>query len=452
MYDELMKIALGEGMLLEDIEAHGHAVSDAARNFAELNPNSEEQLRETLGQAAQDTSDVPVAFRTIAEQARATAISKLTAIPAATGTTFAGKSDRRHETRLIAPASTMTTVGTVNGKGSWTIRPADVDDARGIAALFETVFGVTRPASYGVWKFDENPAGPPITVVAEDAGRIVGQYMLLPTPLRLGKQRILGAQSLDTMTHPDYRGQGMFTLLANESFSIALTRGVEALYGFPNENSLHGFIRRLNWDYTGDVGTWARPLHLGLHHRVPPALKPVANLASAVWPSTGTRRFEMIYASAPIPGWDALLQQSSPAKDACSIDRSAEWIQWRYSANSGANYEWVGATAGGVLLGCVVWGTDLRNGNAVVVDYFGAQPDALRAALSAAMSRARAGSHPIALSVTQYPLAEQALRSCGFVRVKRLPLIVRSMTARTLGANIHDHAAWRIVGGDLDTQ
>ena len=35
-----MKIALWEGELLEDIEAHGHAVRDAARNFAELNPNA----------------------------------------------------------------------------------------------------------------------------------------------------------------------------------------------------------------------------------------------------------------------------------------------------------------------------------------------------------------------------------------------------------------------------
>jgi DEAD/DEAH box helicase domain-containing protein len=80
MYDELMKVALGEGTLLEDIEAHGHAVRDVARNFAELNPEAEVHLREALEQAAQDISGVPTAFRTIAEQVRAAAISRLSAI------------------------------------------------------------------------------------------------------------------------------------------------------------------------------------------------------------------------------------------------------------------------------------------------------------------------------------------------------------------------------------
>lgn len=80
MYDELMKVALGEGTLLEDIEAHGHAIRDAALSFAEVDSDAETRLREALEQASQDTSGVPSAFRGMAEQVREAAISKIAAI------------------------------------------------------------------------------------------------------------------------------------------------------------------------------------------------------------------------------------------------------------------------------------------------------------------------------------------------------------------------------------
>ena len=80
MYDELMKTSLGEGTLLEDIEAHGHAVRDIAHRFAELYPAAEANLQEALEQAAQDTSGIPAAFLAMTEQMRAAAISRIAAI------------------------------------------------------------------------------------------------------------------------------------------------------------------------------------------------------------------------------------------------------------------------------------------------------------------------------------------------------------------------------------
>jgi ATP-dependent helicase YprA (DUF1998 family) len=80
MYDELMKVALGEGTLLEDIEEHGHAVRDVARDFTNLHSDAETQLRTALEQAEQDTASVPTAYRDLAEQARAAAIARIAAI------------------------------------------------------------------------------------------------------------------------------------------------------------------------------------------------------------------------------------------------------------------------------------------------------------------------------------------------------------------------------------
>jgi hypothetical protein len=244
----------------------------------------------------------------------------------------------------------------------------------------------------------------------------------------------------------------MFTVLANESFVAAAERGVEVLYGFPNSNSFHGFVRRLNWDHTGDVNLWVRPLHPRLHHRVPPLLKPAAEIAAAIWPSGSVRGFDLSFSNEPPADLETIMSQSTPGKDSCSIQRSPAWLQWRYSGASGANYEWVSARRDDRLMAAVVWGTDIRNRNAVFVDFFGASSDGLRAATAGAVRRAHARRHALATAVAQYQPAERALRACGFVRAGHLPLIVRPLTVRTLAANIHDHAAWRIVGGDVDTQ
>jgi hypothetical protein len=195
------------------------------------------------------------------------------------------------------------------------------------------------------------------------------------------------------------------------------------------------------------------PLHLGLHHRVPAALKPLAEVLGAIWLSGNSRGFELSYSPEPPSELAALVAQSTFGKDSCSIDRSPSWLQWRYSPAAGANYEWATARrAGGEVVAAVVWGADLRNRNAVFVDFLGADSAGLRAATAAALRRAHAGRHSLATALAQHPAAERALRACGFIRAGRLPLIVRNLTARTLGANIHDHAAWRIIGGDVDTQ
>jgi len=45
---------------------------------------------------------------------------------------------------------------------------------------------------------------------------------------------------------------------------------------------------------------------------------------------------------------------------------------------------------------------------------------------------------------------ESALRKAKFKPADSLPLVVRKLTARRFGGNVHHFPAWRIVGGDID--
>src|SRR5262245_58563248 len=141
-----------------------------------------------------------------------------------------------------------------------TLRPMVPADLPKLRQLFESSFGHRRDEAYDQWRYLRTPDGPAPTVVAVEDSRFAGSYTVSPTVLEIGGERVRGAQSLDTMTHPDFRGRGLFTKLALACFERLAADGYEVLYGFPNPMSFPGFVRRLNWDHVTDVPYWARPI------------------------------------------------------------------------------------------------------------------------------------------------------------------------------------------------
>jgi hypothetical protein len=72
-------------------------------------------------------------------------------------------------------------------------------------------------------------------------------YGVFPVTLILNDQQIVAAQSGDTMTHRRHRLKGLFILLAKLTFEECSKRKVQIIFGFPNDNSLPGFIKKLQW-------------------------------------------------------------------------------------------------------------------------------------------------------------------------------------------------------------
>ncbi len=334
---------------------------------------------------------------------------------------------------------------------SWTVREAMPGDDAALSELFYVVFGFDRSVDHYRWKFQDNPQGPPVIALAEDQGKVVGQYALWPTALRLGQQVVRGAQSLDTMTHPDYRGQGIFPILAEQCMKYAAARGIEALYGFPNGNSQPGFVRKLDWDYTGDIQIWARPLAIGRHKLVPRWAAPLASGAARLLPRGSSSGFAIRAQMPPAEAMDQVLACWRERKGLCRVERTTEHFAWRFSTASSMRYRWVCAYRGAELVAIGVWGTDIRNGNAVLAELLTDDVAAARAVLSVMIGEATAAGCPLMRAVSSRELLVPALRRCGFVREGGLPLIVRKLTARSLGANVHTHARWDLFGADLDT-
>jgi GNAT superfamily N-acetyltransferase len=313
--------------------------------------------------------------------------------------------------------------------------------------------GGRRPFIHDQWKFGRNPAGSALGMVAVDGNRIVGQYVLLPVELRLGREVVLGAQSVDTMTHPDYQGKGVFTTLANACMKLAEDHGVEVLYGFPNPNSYPGFVRKLNWDHTGDIQSWVRLIRPSGQPRIPRIGRQLANVLARVMPRGRLLGMDLHVGFPSAEVLDRLVALWESQQGVCRVSRTPRWMQWRFDPDSCMEYEWVVAFRGGEPQAAAVWGIDMvrGNGDAKLAELIGLDPLAVEAVLGWVLRRAFERRCPILTTVSNVTAFEHPLRRCGFLRGRRLPLIVRSLTSRTLDGNIHDHRSWRFIGADLDT-
>lgn len=78
-------------------------------------------------------------------------------------------------------------------------------------------------------------------------------YGVFPCFVKCKDQIFLAAQSGDTMTHPAHQGKGLFIKLALMTYDYVKSKGVKFVFGFPNQNSYPGFIKKLNWQHFEDM-------------------------------------------------------------------------------------------------------------------------------------------------------------------------------------------------------
>ena len=94
----------------------------------------------------------------------------------------------------------------------------------------------------------------PVGFIAYDKNNLPSAfYGVYPCLVEYKGKKYLVAQSGDTMTHSDHTGKGLFTKLATKTYEYCKENGFHLIFGFPNENSFPGFIKRLGWSHFDDL-------------------------------------------------------------------------------------------------------------------------------------------------------------------------------------------------------
>jgi len=132
-------------------------------------------------------------------------------------------------------------------------RSYESGDEYPILDLFKQVFKREMSLEFWRWRFVNNPFGKAVIRLSFDASKLVGHYAVIPMNVQVQGKSTKAALSMTTMVHQDYRGSGIFTNLAQESYKAAAERGTEFVFAFPNENSYYPFIKMLGWKGFGKM-------------------------------------------------------------------------------------------------------------------------------------------------------------------------------------------------------
>lgn len=159
------------------------------------------------------------------------------------------------------------------------IRPAGTSPALldAYASLLNATFATDtfNPAALA-WRYRDNPAGTVIGADAWDGERLAAHYVTCPLEARIDGELARGLVSLNTATHPDYQGQGLFTKLAEHAYGLGAQAGYGFVTGVANANSTPGFLRKLAFQ---DVGR----LHAGVLARLPSRFETAAIQYQGAW-------------------------------------------------------------------------------------------------------------------------------------------------------------------------
>lgn len=121
--------------------------------------------------------------------------------------------------------------------------------------LYKLCFSGKVNEKYFKWRYMENPCEDILVAVAMDENKVVAYYAVSPSRIRYDGEVLKSAISINTMTHPDYRGQGLFVKLAKLLFNEMEELNYSFVYGFPNYISHRVFNEKLGWSDIYEIPT-----------------------------------------------------------------------------------------------------------------------------------------------------------------------------------------------------
>jgi GNAT superfamily N-acetyltransferase len=285
------------------------------------------------------------------------------------------------------------------------------------------------------WKHEENSFGPSPAWVAVDGERIAGLRVFMRWEFLLDGRPVRAVRAVDTATHPDYQGRGIFTKLTMHALDAVRSDGVDFVFNTPNDQSRPGYLK-MGWAVVGRLPVSARPRSLAAIARMLAARVPavrwsapatVGELASAVLADDGALA-DLLATQPPMPGLRTRV--------------TAAFLRWRYGTPL-LSYRAVVAP-GGVADGVVLLRVRRRGParEAVLCEVLAPEADVrvVRALVAAAVREADA-DYVLRLGG---PIAGRD----GFVRLPRQgPVLTRRSVAIDPPSDL---VAWRFTLGDVE--
>jgi len=334
--------------------------------------------------------------------------------------------------------------------------PADTDR---ILELVRVSLGegvIPRDAGYWSWKHHRNPFGESAMLLAESGDRLLGLRAFMRWTWETASGRYSAVQAVDTATHPDARGQGIFSRLTLELVERMRSEGVRFVFNTPNGKSRPGYLK-MGWKSVGRTDLWIRPLR---------PLRVLRSLAAR-----GGVGVPVIAADADLPGdadppgrllaepaFAAFLERVRAGSRGVGLSTPYDpaYLGWRYlevpGIRYGAVYDLDGAGDGAAILFRVRPQGGLRELRICDLLTTGsARSRAAGAGLLAHLSR-RADADYVAVMKPRWLATRLLLLRSGFLPAPRIGpiLTVRALNVEGMERSPVHRSAWAASIGDLE--
>ena len=141
------------------------------------------------------------------------------------------------------------------------IRRATPDDLPALLALLRASMrrdDDTRFETLFRWKHLDNAYGQSPMWVACDADTVVGLRVFMRWEFDAPGRIVRAVRAVDTATHPDYQGRGVFTRLTLGGLDDLAAEGVQFVFNTPNASSRPGYLK-MGWHELGRAPAALRP-------------------------------------------------------------------------------------------------------------------------------------------------------------------------------------------------
>jgi predicted N-acetyltransferase YhbS len=185
------------------------------------------------------------------------------------------------------------------------------------------------------WKHLDNVFGrSPMWVACDDAD-VVGFRALMRWEFERGNEVFRAVRAVDTATHPDYQGRGIFGRLTLAAIAELEREGVDFVFNTPNAKSLPGYLK-MGWQEVGRAPACVRPL----------SLRSTANLVRNRVPASHWS--EPIEFGQRVSGLVDAIAADIPPSNRLRTRYTADFFRWRYAIDL-LNYRAI-ATAQGTAI------------------------------------------------------------------------------------------------------
>lgn len=118
-----------------------------------------------------------------------------------------------------------------------------------LSGSLSTVGATAKTAKFWQWKHEDNPFGVSVGLCAHSAGNssLIAVRPFMKWALLKPDRSIIDAlRPVDTVTHPDWRGRGLFTKMTRAAINDVDQDSARLYFNTPNSSSFPGYIK-LGW-------------------------------------------------------------------------------------------------------------------------------------------------------------------------------------------------------------